>query len=116
MRRLNFIVDPDRRVAAFAPNKAFDDIWRYDRAGMTIGLVGKAIQITDVAEGGPAWRSGLRKDDVITGWAGGDREAGSSPYFGLLWALQGKPGTQVGVQINTGAKTEVVGVILEDRI
>lgn len=33
MRRLNLINDPDRRLLALRPNKAFDDVWRYDRAG-----------------------------------------------------------------------------------
>jgi hypothetical protein len=116
MRRLNFIVDPDRRIAALKPSKAFDDVWRYDRAGLSLDRVGDAIQIINVVEDGPAWKSGLRKGDVVTGWAGGERLPNASPYFGLLWALQGEPGTKIGIQIDVAGKPDVVGVTLEERL
>ena len=116
MRRLNFIIDPDRRVAALKPNKAFGDIWRYDRAGLSLDLVGKSIQVVDVAEDGPAWKAGMRKGAVVTGWAGGETPAKTSPYFGLLWSLQGKPGTEIGIQVDDGGKPFTFGVVLEDRI
>ena len=116
MRRLNFIIDPDRRVAALKPNKAFGDIWRYDRAGLSLDLVAKSIQVVDVAEGGPAWKAGMRKGAVVTGWAGGETPAKTSPYFGLLWSLQGKPGTEIGIQVDDGGKPFTFGVTLEDRI
>ncbi len=116
LRRLNFINDPSRRIAAFRPSKAFDDVWRYDRAGMSIERIDKTIQITAVDEDGPAWKSGLRKGDVVTGWAGGETPAGASPYFGLLWALQGKAGSRLGIQIDNGGKPTMVGVTLEERI
>lgn len=117
-RRMNFIIDPIRRVAAFKPNAAFDDVWRYDRGGLSIERVGDHIEITEVAEGGPAWRSGLRKGDVVTGWAGGQQAPGASPYFSLLWALQGEPGTRLGIQIakGDGGLPQVVAVTLEERL
>lgn len=117
-RRLNLIIDPGRRVAAFKPSKAFADVWRYDRAGLKIDRVDNTIQIVEVTEGGPAWKSGLRKGDVVTGWAGGETPAGASPYFGLLWALQGPPGSRLGIQIASGdgGKPQVVGVTLEELI
>lgn len=116
MRRLNFINDPDRRLMALKPNTAFGDVWRYDRAGLSLDRVGKTIQVVEVAEGGPAWRAGMRAGAVVTGWAGDNIPAGSSPYFGLLWALQGKPGTEIGIQIDDGGKPFTFGVVLEDRI
>jgi hypothetical protein len=118
LRRLNFINNPGGHVIGFRPSGMFDDIWRYDRAGLSLGRVGGAIQIIDVAEGGPGWKSGLRKGDVVTGWAGADPVKDSGPYFSLLWALQGEPGAQVGVQIanGDGDRPEVVGVTLEERI
>jgi hypothetical protein len=118
LRRLNFIHDPSRYAIAFKPSGMFDDVWRYDRAGLAIDRVDKSMQIIDVAEGGPAWKSGLRKGDVVTGWAGAEQVKDSGPYFSLLWALQGEPGNQLGIQIanGDGGKPQVVGVTLEERI
>lgn len=58
----------------------------------------------------------MRSGAAVTGWAGADTPPGSSPYFGLLWALQGRPGTEIGIQIDDGGKPFTFGVVLEDRI
>ena len=110
LRRLNFIIAPERRSVFFKPSKDIDDVYRYDRAGLSIERVQESIQVVHVAAGGPAARAGFRLGDHVTGWAG------QGGYFGLVWALQGAPGDVVRIQVERNGQPEVLAVTLEERI
>jgi predicted aspartyl protease len=110
LRRLNFVIAPERRQIWFKPSKAMDDVYRYDRAGLGIDKVGAEIRVTSVHPGSPAARAGLVRGDKVTGWAG------QGGYFGLLWALQGPPGDVVRIQVERAGAPTVLAVTLEERV
>jgi predicted aspartyl protease len=110
LRRMNFILDPDRRAVWVRPSKAIDDVYRYDRSGVAIQARGEDIRVVGLEAGLPGAKAGLRVGDKVTGWAG---EGG---YFGLLWALQGAPGDVVRIQVERDGKPEVIDVTLQERL
>ncbi|HEX5379467.1 MAG TPA: aspartyl protease family protein [Phenylobacterium sp.] len=110
IRRVNLVVHPTRRRLWIKPNSAITDGYRYDRAGADVEIIDKAARIAGLAPGSPADRAGLRAGDKVTGWRGRDG------IEGLSWALKGAPGSKVEIQIERNGKTELVAVVLEERI
>lgn len=110
IRRLNFMFQPAQRRLWIKPNAAIADGYRYDRAGAEVDVDEDAARIVSLEPGSPAQRAGLRLGDKVTGWRGRDG------VEGLSWALKGAPGSKVEIQIERDGQTQMMAVILEERI
>ncbi len=108
LRRLNFFLKPRRDELWVRANRFLDDIYRYDRSGMSLAWRDDSVVITHVREGGPAARAGLKAEDVIAA-------APAASLLALEALLTEQAGTPVPMTIRReGAAPRDVTVVLAD--
>jgi S1-C subfamily serine protease len=79
---------------------------------VTIGPSDSGVKVTEVTEGSPAEKSGLKTDDVITG-IDGKKVASGEDLRGVLGGK--KPGDEVTVEVLRGEETVKLKVKLGRR-
>lgn len=67
LRRFNIILNYPRQEIFIKPNKNFQDSFDYSYTGLGIYVIKGAITVTDIMQGSPAEKAGLRVGDVILG-------------------------------------------------
>lgn len=65
LRRFNMILNYPRREIHLIPNKHYNDDFDYSYTGMNIYYIDGRVVADDVIEGSPAFKSGLKKEDLI---------------------------------------------------
>jgi C-terminal processing protease CtpA/Prc len=87
----------------------FNDVERRDRAGLVVDMVDGKPTAVFVREGGPAWNAGVRINDQIVGYAGGD-----GTLAGLDWKLRGPAGDEVDIELARDGKSRQLAFKLQD--
>ena len=103
LRRLDFAIVPNESKLYIRKNAMFNDVQRINRAGLVVKSVNEKPTAVWVAPGGPAWAAGIRKGDLIIGYAGGD-----GTIAGLDWKLSGPPGDQIDLEYSHDGQTKQV--------
>jgi predicted aspartyl protease len=103
LRRLDLALVPTEQRAYVRKNALFDDVERINRAGLFVRSIDEKPTVVSVYEGGPAWAAGIRKGDLIVGYAGGD-----GTIAGLDWKLSGPPGDQIDLEYSHEGQTKQV--------
>ncbi|MDQ2720373.1 MAG: aspartyl protease family protein [Bacteroidota bacterium] len=67
LRRFNVTINYPRREIHLLPNSHYRDNFDYSYTGMNMYYINGRIITDDVIKGSPAYRGGLKKDDVIIG-------------------------------------------------
>ncbi|MEO5650366.1 MAG: aspartyl protease family protein [Ginsengibacter sp.] len=67
LRRFNMIINYPKREIHLKPNSHFKDEFDYSYTGMNMYYIDGKIVADDVIENSPAYKSGLKKDDIIVG-------------------------------------------------
>jgi hypothetical protein len=67
LRRFNIILNYPKREIYLVPNSHFRDLFDYSYTGLTILLEDGEIRVADVIRNSPAYKAGLKEDDVIVG-------------------------------------------------
>jgi hypothetical protein len=67
LRRFNLTINYPKREIHLLPNSHFKDPFDYAYTGIAVYYIDGNIIVEDVVPGSPAYKAGLRKDDVIIG-------------------------------------------------
>jgi C-terminal processing protease CtpA/Prc len=87
----------DRSEIYILPNGAFNQPFDYSYSGVTIGLIGGKIVVTDVMKDSPAEKAGFQEGDIILE-VNGDSRQDVQTYQGLLRTI----GPRVRVLVRRG--------------
>jgi predicted aspartyl protease len=109
LRRLDLAIEPAGSRVFLRPNVQFNDVERRNRAGLEVRMVGGKATAVAVAEGGPAWKAGVRRGDLVVGYAGGD-----ASVAGLNWKLEGPAGDPIAMVISHEGQQKQISFPLED--
>jgi hypothetical protein len=83
LRRFNLIINYQRSEIYIRPNTAYDQPFDYSYSGVSIGLIGGRVVVTDVMPGSPGQKAGLREGDIIL-MVDGDGKQDVQTYQSLL--------------------------------
>ncbi|HEV3324710.1 MAG TPA: aspartyl protease family protein [Puia sp.] len=97
LRRFNLYLNYDRSEIYILPNGAFNQPFDYSYSGVTIGLIGGKIVVTDVMKDSPAEKAGFQEGDIILE-VNGDSRQDVQTYQGLLRTI----GPRVRVLVRRG--------------
>ena len=67
LRRFNMTLNYQKREIHLLPNSHFRDAFDYSYTGINMYYVGGKILADEIIKGSPAFKAGLKKDDVIMG-------------------------------------------------
>ncbi|MDP4283138.1 MAG: aspartyl protease family protein [Bacteroidota bacterium] len=67
LRRFNMIINYPNREIYLSPNSHFNDKFDYSYTGINMYFADGAIFSDEVIKGSPAYKAGLKKDDIIMG-------------------------------------------------
>jgi len=99
LRRFNLIVNYEHEEIYILPNSAYHQPFDYSYTGLSIGLIGGKVMVTDVMAGSPAEKAGLKEGDIIL-MINGDAKQDVQTYQNLLRTIG--PKVKVLVRHNNG--------------
>ena len=67
LRRFNLTINYPKREIYLLPNSHFKEAFDYAYSGLAIYYVNGSIIVEDVVPGSPAFKAGIKKDDIIVG-------------------------------------------------
>jgi hypothetical protein len=99
LRRFNLILNYDKSEIYLMPNGSFNQPFDYSYSGLTIGLVGGRVMVTDVMKDSPGEKAGFKEGDIVL-MVNGDGRQDVQVYQELLRTIG--PRVQVLVRREEG--------------
>jgi len=110
LRRFTLATDPAGGALWLKPNAAFDEPFRYNRAGLETRFEDGAAVVKSVLTASPADRAGVEAGDRLP------TVATPRDLAEFDWFLSEEPGTRLEFELQRGAERFMVSLVLQDLV